>query len=115
METLKRIYVAGPISNPDGVETARNIERGEAMAAMVMEAGYAPYSPFSDSRVVGKTRLTLEEVYGVGLSFLVACHAVLVLPDYKDSIGTQREIDVAIEHGIPVYYHINKLIMEVEV
>ena len=106
---MKVIYCAGSISDPNGAQCARNIERGKQWAARIMDAGFAVYSPHSDGGVVGRTSLSLQEVYDMSKAILLKCDAMFVMPLSDSSPGTQGEIAFCGEHGIPVFTQMQEL------
>ena len=103
------VYIAGPISDPDSAQCARNIERGKAWAATIMQLDFAVYCPHCDHSVVGRTALTLQQVYAMCLEILLRCDAMFVMPDSEGSIGTQGEIAFCKEHRIPIFTSMTEL------
>ena len=86
-----------------------NIEMGKEWAARLMGLGFAVYSPHSDGGVVGRTQLTLQQVYDMSKAILAKCDAMFVMPNSHGSPGTQAEIVFCKEHGIRVFHDIEAL------
>jgi Domain of unknown function (DUF4406) len=106
----KRIYVAGPYSADNVLDVLTNIRNGIRAAVKLTQNGYAPYCPWLDFmfhlllRTDKQEELTVEDYRANSLAWLPACHAVLVLPGYETSRGTQAEIAEALKLNIPVFY-----------
>jgi len=111
-----RVYIAGALSsrentnrNPSRVVTdyIQNVSRMCQVASQVRHKGHYPYVPGLDfllGVVVGNWE---ENDYrGMGMGFLEVCDAVLVI---SQSWGVSKEIALANELGIPVYYRIEDL------
>jgi hypothetical protein len=110
---MKRVYVAGPYSSCTTLGTFANVAAGLRASLAVWKAGYAPYIPWLDVLIhlinpdVHKT--TVQECYDWSMAWLEASDAVLVLPSYKKSKGTIREICRAKELKIPIFYSLSQL------
>lgn len=99
-----RIYVSGPLTLGD-VEI--NVRTAINAAEKLLTLGYAPYVPhlthfwhmqFPHDH---STWLALDE------EWLKVCDTVLRLPG--ESVGADREIAFATQHGIPVFHFIDDL------
>jgi len=113
---MKRIYVAGVMSDPDCIEFLMNLNRGIRISTELVLKGYAVYSPFIDFQYFLNLRST-EKIDGKmikdnSMAWLEVSDAVLVLPDYENSKGTVAEIARAEELGIPVYYNLTEMELE---
>jgi hypothetical protein len=116
---MKKIYVAGPYSDNDVLGVLRNIGRGQEYAAILFEEGFAPFAPWFDKEFVIQRwyhEFSVEQFYLYSIEWLKASDAVLVvenrkgMKNWEDSEGVRKEIEVAKECGIPVFYDINELI-----
>jgi len=108
-----RIYVAGQLSNretqPDDrspstvvIDYIKNVHVMCKVAKMLQTRGYAPYVPALDFLMgVVNGNLGEEDYRGVGIEFLKVCDAVFVI---SMSSGVIRELEIAKELGLPVYY-----------
>lgn len=115
---MKKIYVAGAYSDDEVLSILRNIGRGEAYAANLFLRGFAPFAPWFDKSFVilcWTKEFTVEQFYQYSLEWLKVSDAVFVVPNFdgmkrwQDSRGTLKEIEVARENDIPVFYDINEL------
>ena len=108
-----KVYVAGAISNPDSLKFLDNIRKGQRASTELLLKGYAPFCPFLDYQFFLQLRdsekITIEQIQAYSRVFLEVCNAVLVLPNWQGSLGTQKEIQHATHLGIPVFYDIKSL------
>ena len=109
-----RIYVAGSYSNPNVIEVFYNMRRGMRASSKLFQKEFSPFCPWSDfhfilSAETENPKFTLENFYRYSIDWLSVSEAVLVLPESENSVGTQNEIRLAKELGIPVYYTIEEL------
>ena len=112
---MKKVYVAGPYSGDNVADVLSNIGRGEHMAALLFEMGYAPFCPWHDKDFRIKrpdAEFKLNQYYEFSMSWLRVSDCLLVLPNYENSKGTLAEIEEANKIGIPVYYSINELLKD---
>lgn len=111
---MRRIYIAGPISGPDVITVWGNVRRGMALATRVFKAGFAPFCPHLDFHYSLMVRygedFTVEDYYKYSMAWLEVSDAVLLLPGWRDSVGTMAEVDRAYYLGIPVFGHFNALV-----
>ena len=101
---MKTVYIAGPYSNGDqGVNVRRAIDLGDALLRM----GYAPYIPhlthFWNLIHPGEYEMWME----LDFAWLSKSDFVLRIPGYSN--GVDREVELAIELGIPVFTSVNML------
>jgi hypothetical protein len=108
----RHVYVAGAISAPDPVQIFRNILIGIDWTAILLERGFAPFCPFLDGQIVGRTQLSLEEVYAYSLSWLRRCDDVFLVPGWEKSHGTQNEIQEAIKYSLGIYDNLQDITMQ---
>jgi hypothetical protein len=110
---MKKIYIAGAISSDNPIQTLHNISKGLAMGAKLLQLGYAPFVPHMDTllhfMMHDKPLTNVELWYTYSLEWLKVSDAVLVLPEWEKSKGVKREIEVAVEHGIPIYSSLAEL------
>ena len=110
---MKRIYVAGAMSADNILDVLGNISVGISVGAQLLEKGYAPFVPHFD--VFFKIQngpnynVPMKYYYDYTLEWLKASDAVVVCPDWENSVGTKNEIQTAIELGMPVFYSIEEL------
>lgn len=109
MENKKLIYVAGAL-NSDAVGYIQNMHRMIKFARDVRRLGYSVYVPcndFLEGLVDG--HFDYEDYFDNSQPILLRCDAVALTPGWENSKGTQREIALAKEKGIPVFETIEEL------
>ena len=115
---MKKIYIAGAYSANNVIDVLKNIGRGEQYAAEIFRAGYAPFTPWHDKDFVIKNwthNFTVKEFYDYSIEWLKVSDGLFIVPnisglmDWEDSKGTLREIAIADEIGIPIFYSLEDL------
>lgn len=110
---MKRVYIAGAYSADNVLDVLDNMRRGMRLATEVFLSGYAPFCPWLDYHfqlmLRSNEKLTLSDYYDYSISWLVVSDAVLVVPFSEKSKGTHREIIIALDKKIPVYYTLTAL------
>lgn len=102
------VYIAGPYRGANAWEVHQNIERAQALAYEVWEAGMVAICPHNNTRHFDGT-LT-DEVWLEGdLELLRRSDAILMTPRWAMSVGASAERLAAIAAGIPVYYTAREL------
>lgn len=104
-----KIYVAGKYSADNIIDVLHNIREGTKISARLIKMGHSPFCPWLDYQFSFYEDISVEEYYEYSIDFLKVCDVILVLPDYEKSKGTLKEIGLAEDIGIPVYYSINEL------
>ncbi len=94
-----RVYVAGPITLGD---TTLNIRRGIEVGNTLLNIGHAPYVPHLTHFWQLMFPREYEEWLNLDNQFLPLCEALIRLPG--ESLGSDKEVSLAIDLGIPVYY-----------
>ena len=100
---MKLIYIAGPYAAPahNGIE--ENIWRARQAAIWVWQHGGVGVCPHT--MTAHMDGVVPREVFLAGdLELLRRCDAVLVLPGWEQSQGTQGEIREAERIGLPLFY-----------
>jgi hypothetical protein len=117
-EKPKLILIAGPYRSGTGDDPARmaaNLERLEAAAWPIFEAGHVPmigeWVALPVLRSAGEPSPTepfAEQVmYPTAERLLQHCDAVLRLPG--ESTGADQDVAIAHERGLPVYYSVDEI------
>jgi hypothetical protein len=109
---LKKIYVAGPMT---GLVNC-NFPAFYKAAAMLSLWGYNPINPaamdidaqvasfnHNTKSVIMDNSFTMEDALGRDYDVIRDCAAVVVLPNWQQSKGANREIVYALSRGIPVF------------
>ena len=111
---MKRIYVAGPYSSDNIIDTLDYMREGQRMATRVLLAGFAPWCPWIDFHYQLQLRddeeLTVDNYYEYSITWLVVSDAMLVMPGWQYSKGTLKEIEIARALGIPIYYSFDDMV-----
>ena len=103
------IYIAIPYSHEDSNIRDMRARLADAYAASLISDGYIVYSPISHWHHIAKEHLLPTDAefwHKQNVFMLAASHklVVLMVPDWQESDGLQREISYANEHGIPIEY-----------
>jgi nucleoside 2-deoxyribosyltransferase len=98
------IYVAGPI-RPKGNQTLEgNLEQAKKIAYELWSKGYSVICPHANTDLTDEIDWEMDWLKG-DLEMLARCDAMVVCPDYKESVGTTKEILFAHDKKIPVYFY----------
>jgi hypothetical protein len=109
MKQFFRVYVAGRYSG-NTIDFLNNMVRGQKESVKLLKLGFIPFCPFLDYQFQFHDQsLVVDDYYRYSIGWLEVCDAVYVLPDSEESQGTQREIKIAQDFGIPVVYNLNDL------
>ena len=109
-----KVYIAGAMRDPNPITFLENIRKGILMGATLVANGYAPFCPMLDNQYFMQQLscgdiITTEKVMNVSTEWLRQCDVVLVLPGWKNSVGTRNEIEEADRIGIPVFFSVNTM------
>ena len=105
---MKKVYVAGAYSADNVIDVLKNIGRGQYYSAKIFMMGFAPFSPWLDKEFVianWDKDFTVDMFYDYSMAWLECSDIVFVVPGWEKSLGTQKEIERAVELGIPVIYN----------
>ena len=103
-----RVFIAGPLSNEDCTVYLRNVGRFLAADRELRRHGFAPFNPALDLLVgIAHGDMDYDDYALPNLAWVPVCHAVLLL---GSSPGADREVAVAVGHGIPVAHSIEMLL-----
>ncbi|MDL5044588.1 DUF4406 domain-containing protein [Oscillatoria amoena NRMC-F 0135] len=104
------IGVAGPYSAPTAGERQANLDRMNEAAARLLEMGHIPLIGVNAALpVIAKTPLedTYKGIMDISLAVIDKCEALLLL---AESPGANRERDLVLAKGLPVYYSLRELL-----
>jgi hypothetical protein len=103
-----RVFIAGPLSSPDCTIYLANVHRFIAADRELRRHGFAPFDPGLDLLVgIAHGDMDYDDYALPNLAWVPVCHAVLLL---GSSPGADREVAVAVRHGIPVAHSIEMLL-----
>lgn len=100
-----RVYVSGPYTKGDPCENTHNMIKA---ANQLLDAGIAPFVPLLSHFWHTVTPRPYEDWMRIDLAYIPLCDAILRIPG--ESSGAEREIAVAKECRIPVFYDIPALL-----
>lgn len=104
---MKRIYIAGPYSSPDGYEGEdKNTMVAAEVAADYLKNGWAVFCPHTMTRDIARNfarELTWEDWLTTDIAWLSMCDAIHMLPGWQDSKGASYEYMVARALGLVVF------------
>lgn len=105
---MRVVYIAGPFRGPDHWAIAENIRRAERLAFEVWRLGAAALCPHLNT--IHYQGSLPDRVWLDGdLEMLARCDAVLLTPDWAQSVGATAERAHAIGVGVPVFYDLDTL------
>ena len=101
---MKLLYLAGPYRAKTIFGHIRNIWRAWQAAKCYWKQGYCVFTPHLNSALMESV---CPDVYFLGgyLEILRHCDAIVMLPGWKNSFGSQIEYSKAIAWGKEIIYH----------
>ncbi len=103
------IGIAGPYSAPTEEERKQNLDAMNQAAARILEKGHIPLigvnaalPVIAMANVPDKYKAIME----ISLAVINQCDALLLL---SESPGANRERDLVLSKGLPVYYHLDEI------
>lgn len=100
------IYLAGPIRPKDGKTMEENVAYAKSVALELWKMGYAVICPHAntDLPISLADKECEENIWLNGdKEMLLKCDALVLLPNYRGSKGTEGECEFALANGIPIY------------
>ena len=102
---MKRIFIASPYTLGD---TGENVHNAITVANNLIDFGFAPFSPLLSHFLHIYYPRPYEDWVAQDNCWLILCDAVLRLPG--ESKGADAEVDLALQHYMPVFWNINELV-----
>ena len=100
---MRVIYVAGKYRADTENGVFENIIHARREAQRLWQKGWAVICPHTNSMFMGS--MLANEVFMQGdLEIVRRCDAIYMLSNYKDSEGALRELELAKELGLKIYY-----------
>ena len=99
---MKLVYIPGPYRAPTPWGVEQNIQRAAEVAAEVWRAGHAALCPDANSAHMEGVTDDANFLAGT-LEMMRRCDAVLLVPGWGTSVGTQAERAEAMRRGMPVF------------
>jgi hypothetical protein len=106
-----KVYIAGPYTPHDGREETRlaNIAQAREAAQRLLRAGRTPFCPHTMT-AGWEDVCPYDDFLRLGLEWLAACDAILLLPGWEDSNGARREYEEAVTLGLLIADDIESLL-----
>jgi len=104
------IGIAGPYSAPTDQERQKNLDALNQAAAKLLELGHTPLIGVNAALpVIEQASLSqpYEGIMAISMAVINACEGLIVL---KESPGANRERDLVLSKGLPVYYSLEEFI-----
>lgn len=101
---MKRVFISGAYTLGD---VAQNVKAAMETANQLIQSGFAPYCPHLHHFMHMNSPQPYDKWLEIDNAFLITCDAVLRIPG--ESSGADKEVQLAIENGIPVFYDINDI------
>lgn len=101
----RKIFVSGPYRAETESEKAENIWHAVRVAVRLWELGWCVFCPHSNTANFDNFSKLPPKTYLEGdIVFLKCCDAIFMLEGWEQSVGSKRELEVALELGLEVYY-----------
>ena len=104
---MKKIYIAGAYNANNVLSVLQNMRKGIRLGTEVLLAGYSPFIPWLDYNVFLQLRenelISLDAIQSHSMEWLIVSDAVLLVPGWDNSKGTEAEIVKAAELKIPIF------------
>ncbi len=107
------IGVAGPYSAPTQAQRDKNFEAMNVAAARVYERGHIPFIGVNMAVPVVANADVEDEykaIMDISMAVIDKCDAILII---GESPGANRERDMVLAKGLPVYYSIDEIPLNV--
>lgn len=108
---MKIVFIAGPLTTGwDGKDRSfieKNILSAEAYQIALANAGIGAFCAHTHTSFHHEKGSDAPESYYYQLDFEIlmrAADAVLAMPGWEKSTGAKREVEWAIQNGLPVFY-----------
>lgn len=106
---MKTIGIAGPYSAPTKEQRQRNLDAMNEAAARLLEKGYVPLIGINAALpVIEKAQVPdpYTSIMEISLAVIECCEGLLLL---AESPGANRERDLVLSKGLPVYFSIDEI------
>ena len=110
MKNKLKIYIAGKL-NDMAVNYLYNVHQMMEIAEKVRNKGFSVFVPAIDLLMGIKFGYKdYHDYFDNSQPWLIISNGVFLVPGWKTSEGTKKEIETAKEHGVPVFDDIDELI-----
>lgn len=103
---MKIVYIAGPyIGDGSYNNIEKNIVKAEKYAIYLANKGVGFFCPHLNSRHFEIKSKASEEFYvKLDIQILKKCDVLMVIPEWRKSKGVRKEIKIANDNCIPIYF-----------
>ncbi len=99
---MRIVYIAGPFTAPTAWEVEQNVRAAEEVGLFVAKAGAMPIIPHANTRFF--TGLCTPEFWYAGtLELLRRSDGIMLLPNWRASVGATAEREEALQLGKAVW------------
>ncbi len=99
-----KIYIAGQIT---GLDFALACSLFESAEVYLSQLGYEPLNPTKIAQVADHK--TWVDYMCEDMPHVLTCDAFFMLHNWKESRGARIEHAIAVERGVPIYYHLDTI------
>lgn len=103
------IGIAGPYSAPTEEERNNNLDRLNKIAAVLLEKGHVPLIGLNAALPVvhaSSVKYPYKAIMDISMVVIDKCDALLLV---AESPGANRERDLVLSKGLPVYYSVDEV------
>ena len=101
----KKIFVSGRYRAKTESEKAGNIWHAVRVSVRLWELGWYAFCPHANTAHFDNYSKLPPEAYLEGdIAFLKCCEGIFMLEGWEQSVGARRELEVATEQNLEVYY-----------
>ena len=101
----RKIFVSGPYRAKTEEEKRDNIWHAVRVAVRLWELGWCVFCPHANTANFDLFSSLPPKAYLEGdIAFLKECSAIFMLEGWEQSVGAKRELEVATEQSLEVYY-----------
>jgi len=99
-----KVYIAGPYTPADGTEETRlgNIRLASETGKFLLRLGHTPFCPHTMT-AGWEDECAYEDFLRMDLEWLRVCDAIVLLPGWQTSRGSQMEYDEARRQGLVIW------------
>ena len=105
------VYVAGAYRAKWKIRQILNILKARKQSIKLWRAGIAAICPHTNTAFVDSID---NYILPGDIEIMKRCDAVLILDNWRSSVGTQAEMKAAISKDIPIYFNIDNLIKAIK-
>lgn len=105
---LPVIYISGKFRGKSSWEVEQNIRLAEELSLQVWLRGAVALCPHMNTRYFQGA--APDEVWLKGdLELVLRSDALLMVPNWRTSVGARMELEYATKFGIPIYYSLEEM------